>query len=622
MKVSAVNVLSQKQQQKDKTMNTPFKGFDVLGLTSSIMQGVESKGYIMSFLIQDGFGMTAPRVGTGFMRDKEITGEYNFQEGLEVLGREGMTGPYIMFVAPVVLFITGLFCKSTNVNTMLIKRIGNNLKEIVKDPAFDKSVMKDSEQFKKLFYERNIEQVYKNTVKNDKNPDDTIRYILKEFEIYDKSNVGEFRAQAAKNITDKINSRLMETSDTVLDINKVYIGDGKARKAFDTKRFLEALKAYGHDAIQNNPNAANIDEKAAENIKNNFAAKRLLTNIANVVITLGGLSVLPKLYAKSDVSPGEKTQQFIQQKKQQAEQSNGENNNPNFKGRGINTDGIFARMGKFITRYFPEKFHELMEYTGYNFSKTTFACLATLGLLFPRGRRAWQRAPKEDDGTRDLTEIYEIFLRDTVSSLSVVFTVPMLTKMIVKSYEEKSGFILTNRASDGKSWLGRVADVLNPYSDLGVISLQDIDSIYGKIDNKDKLVNFAEFVDKKGGDLEKILSKSDNQAVMFNDKTFTLESIRNMPKKAKNEKIISMIKKLPEHSEELISKVMKGDGNIKNNPIAKFARDRNAFPEFVSTFVLSPILLGVLIPMLTYYNTRKYHERRDREREQRKNQIA
>ena len=47
------------------------------------MQGIENKGYLMSFLIQDGLGMTFPRVATGFHRDKEETGRYNMKEGVE-----------------------------------------------------------------------------------------------------------------------------------------------------------------------------------------------------------------------------------------------------------------------------------------------------------------------------------------------------------------------------------------------------------------------------------------------------------------------------------------------------------------------------------------------------------
>ena len=123
----------------------------ILGAAGSIMQWIESKGYFVSFLIQDGLGMTTPRVWTGFHRDKEITGKYNKQEGFEVLGREGLSGPYIVGVAPVVLALSGKFCKSTNTNTRLIKRFGESLKSMVKNPGFDNSIKQDKNKFKQAF---------------------------------------------------------------------------------------------------------------------------------------------------------------------------------------------------------------------------------------------------------------------------------------------------------------------------------------------------------------------------------------------------------------------------------------------------------------------------------------
>lgn len=599
--------LSHKNQQNG-AYNPSFKSIgmsSVLDLSSFMMQWIESKGYLVSFLIQDGLGMTAPRVWTGFHRDKEITGEYNVQEGLEVLGREGITGPYIIGVAPAILALTGKFCKSTNTNTRLIKRLGANLKEMISRPEFDKSIKNDAQKFKNEFYKYNLSKIYKDTVPNDTKSEETINYLVAEFEKYNSKDKKASK-EALNNIVEKINNKMVENSDSLYSINKVYVGTDSTKTAFSSGEVIRALKDFGEDAIANNSAASSIDASAVDNIKNNFAAKRLLTNIANIVVTLGGLSILPKLYAPSDVAPGAKTMAHLQHK-------DGNNNtkdasNPSFKGKGINTDGFFAKFGKLITKYTPEKLHELLEYTGYNFSKTTFALLATLGLLLPRGKRAWDRAQIDENGKRDMTEINEILLRDTVSSLSVVFAVPLLTKMMVRSYEDKLGFILTNRASDGKNAFRRAMDVINPYSDLEVLSVADLDAIYGNIDSKAKLLNFSKFVNSKGGDLEKIISKSENSNVMFNDKTFTLESIKNLSKAEKNKKIIELFERIDEadpHVKEGISKLMKGSGNIKHNKIAKMARGLNSLPGFISTVFISPVLLGILIPMLTYHNTRK-----------------
>ena len=609
--------LSHKNQQNG-AYNPSFKSIgmsSVLDLSSFMMQWIESKGYLVSFLIQDGLGMTAPRVWTGFHRDKEITGEYNVQEGLEVLGREGITGPYIIGVAPAILALTGKFCKSTNTNTRLIKRLGANLKEMISRPEFDKSIKNDAQKFKNEFYKYNLPKIYKDTVPNDTKSEETINYLVAEFEKYNSKDKKASK-EALNNIVEKINNKMVENSDSLYSINKVYVGTDSTKTAFSSGEVIRALKDFGEDAIANNSAASSIDASAVDNIKNNFAAKRLLTNIANIVVTLGGLSILPKLYAPSDVAPGAKTMAHLQHK-------DGNNNtkdasNPSFKGKGINTDGFFAKFGKLITKYTPEKLHELLEYTGYNFSKTTFALLATLGLLLPRGKRAWDRAQIDENGKRDMTEINEILLRDTVSSLSVVFAVPLLTKMMVRSYEDKLGFILTNRASDGKNAFRRAMDVINPYSDLEVLSVADLDAIYGNIDSKAKLLNFSKFVNSKGGDLEKIISKSENSNVMFNDKTFTLESIKNLSKAEKNKKIIELFERIDEadpHVKEGISKLMKGSGNIKHNKIAKMARGLNSLPGFISTVFISPVLLGILIPMLTYHNTRKANAKKMAEKQ-------
>ena len=69
----------------------------------------------------------------------------------------------------------------------------------------------------------------------------------------------------------------------------------------------------------------------------------------------------------------------------------------------------------------------------------------------------------------------------------------------VNNYENKRGFILTNRASMNEKPFKKFLDVINPYSKLEVLSIADLDAIYGNINSKDKLLNFANFVDKNGG---------------------------------------------------------------------------------------------------------------------------
>ena len=600
MKITRISSQTPNQTRKQKNQNPSFKSFGMwaLGASGTVMQGIENKGYLLSFLIQDGLGMTLPRVVTGFHRDKEITGEYNVQEGIEVLGREGLTGPFMIAVAPAVLWFTRKFCLSTNTNTRLIKRMGDSLKNMLKKPEFDSAIKNDKERFKQEFYKHTISEIYKETVPKDKNADETINYILSEFKTFDSKDK-KASAESYKNILDRLNEKIVENSTELDDLCKLKVGEDK--KLFASGDVIKAIKDFGNDAIYNNKDFALVDEKAAENIKNNFATKRFLTNIANIAVTLGGLAVLPKIYASNDVAPGAK--HLVDSKKNKNSQKQ-----PSFKGRGINSGGPMAKVGEFFTKKVPEWIQREFEYSGYNFSPATFACLSLFGLLLPRGLRAYDRAVVDENGKKDMSEIHEILLRDSISSLSVVFAVPILTKLIVNSYENHQGFILTNKASENKNFFKKTLDLLNPFSDLKVLTNAELEALYGNINSKEKMMNFCNYVDNKGGDLQKILSKSENAGNVFNESTFTLESLKSLDRKEKNKKIISFVEKLEgESGNKLISELMQSAVDIKKNKITTVARGLNSLPGVLSTFIISPVILGCLIPLLTYSNTRKTH---------------
>ena len=609
MKIAAIDKNTQTVSSAKKE-NVGFKslGTSILGASGALMQGIENKGYFVSFLIQDGLGMTLPRVITGFHRDKEITGEYNIKEGLEVLGREGMTGPFMMSVAPLMLFLGGKFCKSAGTNTRLIKIIGENFKTMLKNPNFNNVIKSDKKAFKKEFFKYNLEKFYNETIPNDKNSKETIEYLVKEFEKFDSGNKKQSE-QSYKNMLTKLNDKMIESSEQLDDICRLSANVNGSKKTFSSGDVIKAIRNFGNDAIENNPNFKDVDPGAAENIKNNFASKRLLFNIATVLGTLGGLSVLPKIYARSSVAPGAAhlVEQKEKSKKENAQTQ--DNSQIAFHGKGINSDGILSNIGKFLTKKVPDWFQREFEYSGINFTPSLMACLSLFGLLLPRGLRAYNRAYIDENGKRDMSEINEILLRDSISSLAVVYTVPILTKCLVNSYENNKGFILTNKASMNKSPWKKFIDVLNPYSDLKVMTNTELEALYGNINSKDKMLNFAKFIDKKGGDLEKILQKSSTKESVFNSQTFTLESIKDKSKSVKNAQIIDLIEKMENSSKtnEIITKLMKDNGNIKQSSITRIARGLNSIPGAIVTIIISPIILGCLIPLLTYANTRKAH---------------
>lgn len=616
MKVQGSIAQNINNNDKQEKQHVAFKSGMVGALNASgaLMQSIENGGFLASFLIQDGIGMTVPRTAAGFLRDKEHTGHYNMQEGFEVLGREGMTGPCMMAVAPLSLLLAAKFGKSTSVNTQLIKRFGNSLKELLAKPEFDKSLLKNADKFKNEFYKTNVEKILTDTVGKENTTKESVDYIMKQ--IANMENIpsdvklakfrgkAKYKSQCMQNIVEHINNIKYSKSTDLDMLQKVKFGSDKldSKKVFGTKDTIDAMIKYTDDAIVANKHLDKLDELQADSIKNKSLAKRMITNVSMMFATLGVLSVLPKIYARGKTAPGAR--------KTEENQEN-QNNNVSFKGKG--KPSLLERLGKLIGKNKSDFVSSELEYNGHNFTNTLMAGLSVFGLLTPRGMHAYNRAQKDENGKKDLTELYEILLRDLTSSLAVVFAVPMGTRAFVTSYEKNSGFVLMHK-NRNMNKTKTIADLFNPYSKSHVLTNAEISALYDNINSKDKMLNFCKYIDKNGGDLQKIISKSENVEEMFNNSTLDLKSLKGMKKADKNKKIISFVEKF-DKSDDLISKVMKGAGKARGNKIASFARGLNSMPGLLTTFCISPYLLGWFIPRLTYKNTRRIHEKQDRERD-------
>ena len=583
---------------------------NLLNLSGNTMQWIENQGFLASFLIQDFGGMTVPRTAAGFLRDKENTGHYNMQEGFEVFGREVLTGPSMMAVAPLAMLIAAKFGRSTSVNTALIKRFGNSLRELVSKPEFDKKLLENPEKFKQVFYKSNIEKMLNDTIGKENTTKESIDYILKQVNNFENTNIkgrrarNKYKKNCMDNIVAHINNLKYSSSDELDILQKVKFGSDKldSKKVFSTKDAIDGMIKYSNDAITANKHLKALDEIQAESIKNKSLAKRLITNISTMAATLGVLSVLPKIYARSNTAPGAR----------KVEDQKTRDYNIAFEGKQPNKN-LLEKIGKQIGKNDSDFVSSELEYNGHNFTNTLMAGLSIFGLLAPRGLRAYNRAQVNEDGKKDLTELWEIFIRDVTSSLAVVFAVPMGTRAFVTLYEKNTGFVLMNKDRTRSSFK-TIIDLLNPYSKAHVLTNSEITALYNKVNTREKMLNFCKYIDKNGGDLQKILSKSENSSEIFNKSTFELASLKGLKKADKNKKLINFFEKFNKsNANELISRMMQG--TLKNkSKITSFARGLNSIPGLITTFFISPYILGWFIPRLTYKNTRRIHEKEDKER--------
>lgn len=597
----------------------------MLNIFGGAMQWIQDQGFLASFLIQDVLGMTAPRVGAAFLRDKEVTGKYNVQEGFEVLGREGLTGPCMMAVAPIMFMLSAKFAKTTTVNSRLIKRFGNSLKQILSDKTFDKDLLNNKDKFKTMFYRTNIEQMLKDSLGEKNVKKESIDFILSKLEKYEKAEK-KAKNKILDEISEHIDDIYYKTSSNLENLNTVKVGNDKLDKvmSFSTKEAIESMVKFSDDAITFNKHLNDLDALAAENLRDSAIAKRFFANIATIAATLGLMAVLPKIYARSNISPGAVT--AMQMKEKQSEESESTNDNVventkldentieqkqvAFKGK---NDSIMSKIGKIVSKFTNDKLAGELEYNGHNFTNTLMAGLSLFGLLAPRGKRAYDRAQVDENGKKDLTEVYEILIRDVSSSLSVVFLVPMLTRLFVTSYEKSSGFVLLNKDRT-KTGMSKFLDLLNPYSSAKVLSNSELTSLYNGVNSQEKMINFCKFIDKNNGDLQKILSKTDNINQILKENPLDLEAMKNLSKAEKNSKILKFFENLgkdgklsKEQVDGMIAKIMKNTNNSKANKIASFAKGLNSIPAIITTFLISPYVLGWVIPRFTYANTRRLH---------------
>ena len=597
---------------------------EFLSKAGSFMKWIEDGGFMALFLIQDFLGMTVPRSIAGFLRDKEETGEYNVQEGLEVMGREGLTGPCMMAVAPLSLWAASRWGMSTSINTELIKHFGNSLGEMVSSENFDKSLLNDKNKFKKEFYRINTEKILENTLGKENVDKETVDYILEQLE--HRENIpadaklekfrgkAKYRSQCLDNIVTKINEIKYQKSSELEMLRKVKLSEGNL---YDAKNAFEGMEKYTEDAIIRNKDLASLTKTASDKIKHVALGKRAATVVGMIAATLGMLSFLPKIYARSNVAPGARKDNISK------EQGPNNSENPTFKGKG----NVLENVGKQIDKNKNKFISSELQYNGNNFTNTLMAGLSIFGLLTPRGLRAYNRAQTDEKtGKKDLTELYEILIRDITSSLAVVFAVPMLTRALVTSYEKNSGFVLMQKdrtMTKSKT----ITDLFNPYSKAHVFTNSELSSLYDNIKKKKKMLNFCKYIDKNGGDLQKILSKSENVQSVFNDNTLDLKKLASKPKAEKNKEIINFVENIEKKIggdksvNEIITKLMNGASKGGKSKITSVARGLNSVPGILTTLFISPYILGWVIPRFTYANTRRIHAKEDKERENQTNKL-
>ena len=615
MKINSVgsnnNIYSNNQSKNHKKSANPnFKG--IMDLPGAFMQGLEKSGFIGSFLVQDTLGMTVPRTREGLYRDvpddkKKNFKDLNFKEGAEVLIREALSGPLMMFTPVAVLLLGKKFVgKSSFTNSAMIKRLGTTFKETVAGGAHDSAAALKSD-----FYRKNVTNIVQNTTKaSDKAAESAfIDKAVRKIEILDNysekiANSSGKRKKLYKKAQKRSQEQLVEmfndfhkthSSDYSL-VNKVKLDkDG----AFATDKTIDGMRSYVSDALKKKDASQMTEEFASEHERKSLLSRGIVNALA-AVSTIGSVSIVPLLYKiVNPVPPGALANNVQHSGKNpeaapiKAENKPAQNKN----------NGNIAFTGKLdvVAKHF--------EFDGKQLTPALMTSLAGVGLIGPRVHTAVKRAP-EDPVTKkkDYSEVPEVLTRDVISTGAVTFGVPMLSKAIISSYEDASGFVLQNRPDKPMSTAKKVLDKMNPFSGYGPYALKDLNQIYGNVNTTEKLGTFSKFIDSHNGSLAKIFNTIDGSKDVFSEYGLDIKELaKQKDRKAANKTIMDKMAN-SEFAEKLIN-VMKPEEAGKANKILKRARTLNSATSFAATIFLVPAFLGMVLPKMVYGLTAKRRQK-------------
>lgn len=246
---------------------------------------------------------------------------------------------------------------------------------------------------------------------------------------------------------------------------------------------------------------------------------------------------------------------------------------------------------------FWRKLNQQLEYSGVSMPVLVLGIVSFGAILLPRLIKA-----------RDNTERTEIIQRDVITVLVMMMGSFSLRNIMSALSAKKSGYALLAGNHKANPFV-KTLNLFNPLGSTNILSSSQLVSKYSKInDYKEGFYGFSKFLNDNGGDAKKFFSsdkklkglvsdlytkfKPQNAAADFEkaSKTDVAEMFNNINKSKDKANVLK----------ELTSLFEKTDNNF-----VKKAKFMNSFFDFLSTFLLVPLLLGVALPKFNEKTVRK-----------------
>lgn len=611
-----------------------------------LMDVIETGGYAASFIIQDGLGFVAPRVGKGLVRggkekkdengnpilDKngkpkhELNWAYARKEGI----REIVTGPSA-FLIPYFLLkvINKNVGTGNNVKLNYIDGFSNSFTKFAKQNIdLLKSGTPDKADFyHEVFYDAIDKTINSSLPDAEKMSKEEISSLAKE---YTDKQLKIEAVQANKSLNKKARSAKIAEIGTVEDafmkLQKSKIGgtvnelavkitstDGTV-KGGSIGELIGSLNDYFGDAVKNTKKVlkdkSTVEEleTAIKNFSKRRMGSRILTNLGIFGAVAAFYTQIPKLYNMGLKSNPALEGALVQNPSQQVPAGEKQANSVNTaKTAGdAKTDGSkvpFTGMGSFLEKAGSSVFNsktaksisDIFELNGPIISGSAMPVLLYGFCIPPRLQHA-----------QDKYDYGEIVVRDMTAFTALLFGAKALARLFSDGFTKITGLALNKKDLSGRNVFQKIIDYLNPHDKRhSVLSSKQLNSKYTNLeDYKGRVKGFMEFIENSGGNIKKAFAQDKNvketvEAILkdFNGKSFKDATVKDI------KDALSLADKNKNKLIDEFYKLFKGD-----NGLLRKAKTCNSAFGFLSTLVLVPGLIVWLTDVCAKMTERRTKE--------------
>ena len=596
----------------EPTTTVSFTGAGGFNPIVSLMDFIDAGGYAAAFIIQDGIGFIAPRVGKGLLRGGEEKKDENGNVILDKNGepvrnlnwayarkegiREIVTGPSAFLIPMAMLhFINKYGGSGNNVKLNYIDGFQKPFTEFVKGNL---SEVVAGTAPKQTFYQNVFEDVITRSVNGqlvddaEKMSADEIKRMASEFaekqlriEAVHADKTLKKKERAAKlaeigSVEDDF-MKLMKNrvGGTVNEMAAHYSASNGTVKGGGIGELLKAMKDYFGDAAGNAKKvltegvSADQVESVVKSFTNRRMGSRVLTNLGIFGTVALFYTQIPKLY-NMGLSGNPALGNNVAAQADKPEEK-GSKKDVSFTGMGT----VLEKTGKnFFNGKIGKGISDMFELNGPIISGTAMPVLL-YGFCIPP--RLFQAQDKYD--------YQEIMVRDMTAFTALLFGAKAIARLFSDGFTKLTGLALNSKNMEGRNIFQKTIDYLNPNDTRhSVLSSKQLDSKYTNIhEYKNGVSGFMEFIEGSGGNVKKAFSRDKGVKAAVEEilQKFSGKSFAE----ASEAEIKAAMKAADSAKGDLIEnfyKLFKGD-----NGLLRAAKTCNSSFGFLSTLLLVPGLI-------------------------------